>query len=216
MRILVFGDSITYGAWDSKGGWVDRLKQDLNQLYIETGDHINHCHQVINLGVGGDTSTGVLKRIEAETQARYSPSWPCIIVIAIGTNDSRSVDEPGNLQTPIEVYEQNLKQIIELAKQHSNQVLLVGPFPLAEEEVPFKNYYYSQAALRQYDEIITRGAEQASVTKVEMFELIIKRTDLAKLFFNDKIHPNDAGHELIASLVKPELEKLLMGSPKGT
>lgn len=28
--ILIFGDSITYGAWDSeKGGWVNRLRLTL-------------------------------------------------------------------------------------------------------------------------------------------------------------------------------------------
>lgn len=27
MRILVFGDSIVYGAWDTEGGWAERLKK---------------------------------------------------------------------------------------------------------------------------------------------------------------------------------------------
>jgi len=27
VNILVFGDSITYGAWDEEGGWVQRLRK---------------------------------------------------------------------------------------------------------------------------------------------------------------------------------------------
>ena len=30
-RILIFGDSITYGAWDKEGGWVQRLRKFLDE-----------------------------------------------------------------------------------------------------------------------------------------------------------------------------------------
>lgn len=48
MRILIFGDSITYGAWDSEGGWADRLKRWAHQHYLANGTKL----QVINLGIG--------------------------------------------------------------------------------------------------------------------------------------------------------------------
>jgi lysophospholipase L1-like esterase len=30
MRLLIFGDSITYGAWDIEGGWAARLRKFLD------------------------------------------------------------------------------------------------------------------------------------------------------------------------------------------
>ena len=29
--LLVFGDSITYGAWDLEGGWVQRLRSFIDK-----------------------------------------------------------------------------------------------------------------------------------------------------------------------------------------
>ena len=33
-QISVFGDSITYGAWDREAGWVERLKKVLNKIFL--------------------------------------------------------------------------------------------------------------------------------------------------------------------------------------
>ena len=52
---LIFGDSITQGFNDLTGGWVQRLRESL------TLDDF-----VINLGVSGDTSDGLLARFEVE------------------------------------------------------------------------------------------------------------------------------------------------------
>lgn len=36
MRVLVFGDSITQGFWDTEGGWVERLRKYYDQYYTLT------------------------------------------------------------------------------------------------------------------------------------------------------------------------------------
>lgn len=210
MRVLIFGDSITFGAWDSRGGWADRLKQAYNKEYQEAVDTDNPSpHQVINLGIGGDTSQGVLARFDTEYRARHSANWPPVFVISIGTNDGRQVLPAGSIQVPAEEYGDNLRLIIQAARKYSDKILLVGLFPLAEEELRFKNYFYSQSTLKQYDTIIGQVAKELSVPKVEIFHEVIGRPDYKTLLFDDGLHPNDAGHKLIYDLVKPQLESLI-------
>ena len=75
-NICVFGDSVTWGAWDNKGGWVSRLR-----AFIESG---NRDYFVYNLGVSGDTTKELLGRFDIEAKARS----PNIIIFQIGDNDS--------------------------------------------------------------------------------------------------------------------------------
>jgi lysophospholipase L1-like esterase len=54
--ICVFGDSITWGAYDpERGGWVNRLRNDLEKKEIES----------YNLGISGDTTADLLKRFNS-------------------------------------------------------------------------------------------------------------------------------------------------------
>ncbi|HMI09590.1 MAG TPA: hypothetical protein VK497_04335 [Candidatus Saccharimonadales bacterium] len=76
MRILVFGDSIAYESWDTEGGWVERIKRDAHLQTIQS-EGMNK-RQVINLGIGGNTSTGILKRLQNEIETRHSANWPFI------------------------------------------------------------------------------------------------------------------------------------------
>ncbi len=65
--ILVFGDSISYGAWDIEGGWVSRLRKFLDKKNLSEE---NFDCKVYNLGISGDNSSGVLNRFEFETRQR--------------------------------------------------------------------------------------------------------------------------------------------------
>jgi len=67
-HILVFGTSTTYGAWDSEGGWVARLRKFLDEKTISSNYKSEGL--IYNLGVSGDKTEDVLKRFEPETKAR--------------------------------------------------------------------------------------------------------------------------------------------------
>ena len=75
-NILVFGDSITYGAWDKDGGWVQRLRKFLDENYED--------FFVCNLGVSGNNSDDLLKRFEFETEQRIKEEKKTIFIFAIG------------------------------------------------------------------------------------------------------------------------------------
>ncbi|MEA2003336.1 MAG: hypothetical protein U9O53_00050 [archaeon] len=71
-HILVFGDSIVWGAWDSEGGWVDRLKMKINRNAIKAirKNPESDYNVIYNLGVAGINIKNVLSRIKSETKAR--------------------------------------------------------------------------------------------------------------------------------------------------
>ncbi|KKQ27461.1 MAG: Lipolytic protein G-D-S-L family, partial [Candidatus Magasanikbacteria bacterium GW2011_GWC2_37_14] len=99
-RISIFGDSITWGAWDPEnGGWVAQLRR-----YFETNE--NYEVDVYNLGVSGDTTNDLLIRFNTECLARNR--HPQIIIFAIGINDSQYINATDNPRTPIEKFQNNL------------------------------------------------------------------------------------------------------------
>ena len=57
LLVFVFGDSIAWGLYDDRGGWVGRLWNGRSRL-------------VYNLGVDGETSEDISKRFIAEAKVR--------------------------------------------------------------------------------------------------------------------------------------------------
>lgn len=204
MRVLVFGDSITYGAWDTQAGWVERIKRIAHEKTIQSEgkDKV----QVINLGIGGDTSTKILKRMPGEIEARYSASWPFVFIITFGANDERSID--GKIETPVEQFEANVKEIISLAKQHSDKILFLGIPPIGKPVVEFKGQEYSDERVKEYEQLLQTIVEDAGLPFVPI-RPAFEQAGLGGLYAYDFIHPNDKGHQLIANTVQPKLQELL-------
>src|SRR5438105_4903694 len=90
--LLLAGDSITYGFWDTQGGWAGRLRNFLDQRCLEVNDpetlNTTRYTAVYNLGIPGDTSRGLNARFESEVKPRFDPEQEAITFIAIGTNDA--------------------------------------------------------------------------------------------------------------------------------
>lgn len=84
INCLFFGDSITYGEYDGVlGGWTDVLKRYFHSRFInENIEELN----VFNLGIGGETTNGLVKRFSTEAAARTSPDQN-LIFFAYGAND---------------------------------------------------------------------------------------------------------------------------------
>ena len=58
MEIIVFGDSIAYGAWDKEGGWVQRLRKILD---VKTLSNPDQFYLVYNLSIDGADTELLLK-----------------------------------------------------------------------------------------------------------------------------------------------------------
>ena len=85
-QIFIFGASSTYGAWDEKSGWADRLKQYFHQRVINSND--KDYFLVYNLGISGEDTRGLLRRINNDIKIRGDKDEENIILIWMITNDT--------------------------------------------------------------------------------------------------------------------------------
>jgi lysophospholipase L1-like esterase len=199
-RIYVFGDSITYGAWDSQGGWCDRIKRKLHALKI---DRPEIKLQMFNLGIGGETSRALVKRFANELQTRHRPEWPAVVVLATGANDTRYTTTEQEPAVPEAEFRANLTKLIDLAREYTAQILLVGLAPVQNDPQPFKDTLFSNALLQKYDDSLTEITREQTLPKVELFAAF-QAAD-TNLHSSDGVHPSDLGHEVIERLVWEKL-----------
>ena len=212
MQILVFGDSIVYGAWDKDGGWVQRLRRylerkiDLVNLSASDVDYL-----VFNLGIGGNTSDDVLKRFDSETKPRLMQDEEAtLIILEIGGNDASVDVATGKNRTPLNKFEQNVREIINLARAYTQNILVMGPVPCNDSITAEKLKFSPSLALRNSDQIkyndaIKKVCKEQKVDFISLFDKFSK-LDYEKLLL-DGAHPNSKGHRKIFSIVKSYLMK---------
>lgn len=194
MDICIFGDSITWGAFDPEGGGrANRLRNHLEP----------DGHMVYNCGVSGDSTEDLLFRFKTEATARE----PELIVFAIGTNDSQYIHSKDNPRTTLEQFEKNLEELIKQSKDFTEKILFVGLTEVEEEKVmpiPWsnKNIFYDNENFKQYDGIIKKVCVESKLPYVEVSDLL-QRGELS-----DGLHPNSKGHEKLFKAIKDKLEEL--------
>ena len=175
---IVFGDSIARGAYDPKiGGWVSHLAKLIESNY---GD------KVYNMGVSGETTSDLLKRLSVEISARN----PDTIIIAIGINDTRQM-ESGSPTINIEIFTSNLEKILRICNGFVKNIIFVGITRVDEKVVnPWKDkgFYYNKI-INKYDAIIENFATSHDLIYIPMSD-ILRDSDLY-----DGLHPNEIGHK---------------------
>ena len=207
-RILVFGDSIVYGAWDreKEGGWVQRLRKLLDEKHFIESDF---DYSVYNLGVSGNTIGELLERFEFETKQRLEEGEEIIIIFQIGINDSQFVISQNGLRTLSEKFRENIKELISSAKKFSSKVIFIGLTPVNEEKttpIPWNpDKIYKNENIKRNDEIIKSVCKENNIYFVEIFEKWLK-SDYKNLL-EDGLHPNSEGHKKIVEDVRDFLIK---------
>lgn len=205
MQILVFGDSITWGAWDKEGGWVQRLKGYLdNKTLTEAGFE----GYVYNLGISGDITADVLKRFEFETKQRVEKGDKVMFIFSIGSNDSEWVNDKNSLNVKPEKFKNDLEKLIKLSKKFSSRIVFVGLIPVDESKVDLipwaKDRSYKNEFIKKFDSIIKLVCEKNKIQFIDLFNKFISID--YKILLEDGVHPNSKGHELIYEIIKKELK----------
>ena len=209
MRVLVFGDSISQGFWDTEGGWVQRIRKHYDELLVRNND--SNQPTVFNLGVSGDFTSSVLKRFKHEVEARIWPGEEFTFIFSIGMNDSVYRDDEHDSEP--EIYAEQLTQLLKLAKQFTSRTLFVSLFPAVDKLVQPLQWStsgkcYSTERIKLFEDELEEFCRTNKAPLADIWTPLSKTNNLESLL-PDGVHPNNEGHELIANLVLPELEKLL-------
>ncbi len=202
---LFFGDSITYGEYDGVfGGWVDILKRYALQKFHEgNGDELI----LFNLGIGGETTEGLLKRMPTELSARNSADGN-LVFISYGANDLATkegiqVVNPGS-------FKYNIIKAVQHARQFSEDIYLVSVLPVSKN---IDGIVVSSGKLRSNEEVILYNqilkdiAADHSLRYIDFYNAILE--DKEVLLSADGVHPNEKGYGIMAEIAMPIIEKYL-------
>lgn len=179
--IVAFGDSLTSGP----GLRPSETYPALLQQRIAAEDR---PYRVINAGVSGETTTEALARFETAVVRDTK-----IVIIAIGIND-------GLRGVPVGTVERNIGAMIERAQARNIAVLLCGM-----EAPPVGPGGLSYTI--EFHRLYTRLAERYNVALVPFFLIGIVGND--ELNLDDTLHPNAAGHRVMADAIWPHLRPML-------
>jgi len=177
--IVALGDSLTAGF----GVAPDEAWPALVEARLRRD---GYAYRVVNAGVSGDTSAGALRRVPWVLRAR-----PEVAIVALGAND-------GLRGQRVDALRANLTDIVTQLRAGGARVLLAGM------RLP-PNYGADFA--REFAQAFVDVATRARVAFMP-FLLDGVAAD-ARLNLPDGIHPNPAGHRVVAERIWPFLRPLL-------
>lgn len=200
MRILVFGDSITYGKQDNEGGWVQRLRKFLDK---KNSVGASAAYSVYNLGISVNATSNLLERFESEAKAR-AEGQDLVIIIGIGLCDTKFFLETGGLEVSPEEFRSNIEKIIFSARKFSEKIVFVGLLPVDDEKlnpIPWiPGISYKSEYVEQYNGILKSVCKKNKIPFIDLYPKFSKLD--YKSMLADGYHPNSKGHRKIFSIVK--------------
>ncbi|MDE4455785.1 arylesterase [Psychrobacter sp. DAB_AL62B] len=184
VTILALGDSLTEGLGvDNDANYPSQLQERLQELGYKNV-------KVINSGLSGETSTGLVNRLDWVLQTK-----PDITILTVGANDAiRGID--------VATVEANIRTAVKRLQDNGSEVILGG---MQIYDNLGSDYVKSFAA------IYPRVSKDMNVTLIPFFLDGVGGDP--KLNQADAIHPTKEGYTIIVNdnilpILQPELKKL--------
>lgn len=179
-KLLVLGDSLTEGYGVAKDQAFPAI---LEKKIHESG---KKEWIVVNGGVSGSTTASAISRMKWAFKSK-----PDMLILALGAND-------GLRGLKVEESEKNLARAIEFAQEQKVPVILAGLFM-----PPNYGKDYTEKFKKMYLSLSKKY-------KVPLIPFVLdKVAGDPKLNLADGIHPNEAGHKIVAETVYQEIKGLL-------
>ena len=173
LNVIVLGDSLVAGYGLLKNdGFINQLQNKINSNNIKLN--------LINGGVSGETSSGLLNRLEWVLEEQFDG-----VIVSIGANDTLRGINP-------ELTFQNINNILNYLKKNKIPSMLIGmkaPNNLGKDYVSEFNKIYPNLA---------------KIYRVSFYPFFLKDVALVpSLNQDDMIHPNKKGVKKIVENIYP-------------
>lgn len=197
-KIVCIGDSIT--DFDRARPYGEGLNGGIGRSYVAIADGLLKAvdpslHlRFINMGIGGNT----VRDLAARWQMDVLDLHPDYVTVLIGINDVwRQYDTPeiteGHVYTP--EYQETLSRLVETTLPEVKRMVLMTPYIIEpNREDPMR------ARMDEYGRIVKEIAGKNDIPCVDLqaaFDRYCKEYYPASINW-DRIHPNTAGHCIIA------------------
>ena len=188
MKLVCIGDSLTYGyGVPSNACWVELLKIHLN---IE----------VINKGINGDTTAGILSRSYRDIIEQN----PAYVIIMAGTNDII-------MDYPLKLVKDNIELLVKEVKENNIIPILALQPPIVtalaktfwDEEI---DYEKANENLLNYINWAKIYADEKNIALVNFYDSFMKEQNINNLYC-DGIHLNASGHKLMFEIISDLFSK---------
>ena len=193
-KLVCHGDSLTE-ATDMEKGFVWTALVE-NRLNLE----------IINSGIGGDTSGGLLARFYPDAIQHQ----PDMIIIMAGTNDLWWDLEINTIQA-------NIYAMACQARYH-NIIPLVGlPLPILTARARKQDFMAPAAGYAKFDKklsnlvkVLAHSAQESDIACIDFYHCFFdKKGKLSpRLYLEDGLHPNTEGNKIMAAKAVECLQKL--------
>jgi acyl-CoA thioesterase I len=181
--LVFFGDSLTAGY-----GLADPASESYPALIQQKIDAAGLGWRVVNAGLSGETTAGGLRRIDWILRQPVD-----LFVLALGANDGLRGINPA-------VSRDNLQQIVDRVRAKYPQARIV----VAGMQMPAA---LGTDYVREFQDMFPAVAEKSHATLLPF--LLQDVGGSLRLNQEDRIHPNPAGHAVIAETVWKVLRPLL-------
>ena len=181
-RVVFMGDSIT-------DGWK-LAEQFPGRPYV-------------NRGIGGQTTPQMLARMFQDVVDLR----PAVMIVLAGTNDIARNTGP----TTVEMIEENLQAMTELAKLHGIKVILCSVTPISDY-IPNRPQSGGRPPvdILKLNAWIKDYATKSGTTFADYYGAVADDKGMLKEgFSNDGLHPNEKGYALIVPVAAAAIEKTL-------
>ena len=181
-------------------GQIVFIGDSITDLYILDDHYTDLSLACYNRGIGGDTTSGVLKRLEISLY-QLNPS---AVVLMIGTNDiNGGLEEEGILKR----YEQIIDEINLNLPDTRLYCMSILPQNSQIEEYSHIRIADTTPKIMRMNAKIARLAEKKGATYLDLFSLTAdEENHLIREYSDDGLHLNPTGLSVWTELIKPYLK----------
>jgi len=200
IRLIAIGDSLVFGKGvEKKHSWVSIL-----QIEFDLIDKYNY--QVFNLGIPGDDSGKLSKRIIDEVGNRLNDTDDNVhIFILIGVNDCKGIGNKDNFCTSKETFNSNLNQIIDSLKKYTDNINFISILPVDEIKTrTIQGLFFRNDNIELYNSYIQAMCLKKGVNYIDIFSTWMKQ-NYQNYYAEDGIHLNVDGNKKVYSDLKHQI-----------